>query len=91
MSNGLNPDQDRHSVGPDLNPNHLQRLSADDKVAASKERVKTLFFRKNKTSCGIVICPDYQTQVLESKMVFFPLLGLKKIFDVNIPKTKSKS
>ena len=28
MSNGLDPDQDRHSVGPDLGPNSLQRLSA---------------------------------------------------------------
>ena len=31
MSNGLDPDQDRHSVGPDLGPNSLQRLSEDDK------------------------------------------------------------
>ena len=30
MSNGLDPDQDRHSVGPDLGPNCLQRLSVDD-------------------------------------------------------------
>ena len=39
MSNTLDPDQDqksqaedRHSVGADLRPNCLQRLSADDKV-----------------------------------------------------------
>ena len=31
VSNGLDPDQDRHFVGPDLGPNYLQRLSADDK------------------------------------------------------------
>ena len=31
MSNGLDPDQDRHSVGPDLVPNCLT------KVAASQE------------------------------------------------------
>ena len=30
MSNGLDPDQDRSSVGPDLGPYCLQRLSADD-------------------------------------------------------------
>ena len=30
-SNGLDPYQYRHSVGPDLGPNCLQRLSADDK------------------------------------------------------------
>ena len=30
MSNNLDPDQDRHFVEPDLGPNCLQRLSADD-------------------------------------------------------------
>ena len=30
MSNSLDPDQDRQYVGPDLGPNCLQRLSADD-------------------------------------------------------------
>ena len=44
MSNCLDPDHDRHSVGPDLGPNCLQRLSADDKkVAASKEEVKRTY------------------------------------------------
>ena len=31
VSNSLNPDQARHFVGPDLGPNCLQRLSAEDK------------------------------------------------------------
>ena len=31
MSNSLDQDQDRHSMGPDLGLNCLQRLSADDK------------------------------------------------------------
>ena len=30
MSNNLDPDQARHFVGPDLGPDCLQRLSADD-------------------------------------------------------------
>ena len=30
MSNSLDPDQAQHCVGPDLGPNCLQRLSADD-------------------------------------------------------------
>ena len=30
--NGLDPDQDRCSVSPDLVPNCLQRLSADDRT-----------------------------------------------------------
>ena len=37
MSNGLDPGQDRRYVGPDLGPNCLQRLSADDKMLAKKE------------------------------------------------------
>ena len=32
VSNGLDPDQDQYAVGPDLGPNCLQRLSADDKI-----------------------------------------------------------
>ena len=31
--NSLHPDQDRQSVGPDLGPNCLQSLSADDRAA----------------------------------------------------------
>ena len=31
VSNSLEPDQARHFVEPDLGPNCLQRLSADDK------------------------------------------------------------
>ena len=30
MSNSLDSVQARHVVGPDLGPNYLQRLSADD-------------------------------------------------------------
>ena len=36
MSNSLDPDQARHLVGPDLDPNCLQSLSADD---TSRQRV----------------------------------------------------
>ena len=42
MSNGFDPDQDGCFVGPDLGPDCLQMLSADDKVATSKERVKII-------------------------------------------------
>ena len=44
VSNGLDPDQDGHSVSPDLSPNCLQRLSADmqHKLPVSKERVNAL-------------------------------------------------
>ena len=36
VSNSLDPDQDQHFVGPDLGPNCLQRLSADDKSHRKK-------------------------------------------------------
>ena len=40
VSNSLDPDQARRFVGPDLGPNYLQRLSADD---TSRHGVKVLF------------------------------------------------
>ena len=45
MANSLDPDQARHFVGPDLDPNCLQRLSADDKTSlAVKEIIFHVFF-----------------------------------------------
>ena len=38
VSNSLDPDQARHSVGPDLDPNCLQRLSADNKSRGSEDK-----------------------------------------------------
>ena len=43
VSNGLDPDQDRHSVGPDLRPNCLLRKSAGDKMLCGKE-LKDFFY-----------------------------------------------
>ena len=40
MSNSLDPAQARHFVGPDLGPNCLQRLTADNKSHPSRQRVK---------------------------------------------------
>ena len=36
VSNSLDSDQARHFVGPDLDPNYLQRLSADDKICSKQ-------------------------------------------------------
>ena len=36
MSNSLDPDQARRFVGPDLGPNCLQKLSADDSSLGDK-------------------------------------------------------
>ena len=38
VSNGLDPDQDRPSVGPDLSPNCLQKLLADKKLPLANLR-----------------------------------------------------
>ena len=40
VSNSLDPDQDRRSVGPDLGPNCVERSSADDKIAASRQEIE---------------------------------------------------
>ena len=40
MSNSLDPDQARRIVGPDLGPNCLPRLSADD---TGRQRVKLVY------------------------------------------------
>ena len=39
VSNGLDPDQDRHSFGPDLGPNRLPRLSVDDKSPLARKEL----------------------------------------------------
>ena len=41
VSNSLDPDQARQNVGPDLDPNGLQRLSADKKSFASGQELNT--------------------------------------------------
>ena len=47
MSNSLEPDQDRLNVGPDLGPNCLHRLSADNKSChkqAKSYKISDLLF-----------------------------------------------
>ena len=46
VSNSLDPDQVQHFVGPDLGPNCLQRLSAED---TSGQRVKALILDGTKS------------------------------------------
>ena len=48
MSNSLDPDQDRHFVGPDPSPNCLQMYPQTTKVAASKENANI--------SCMFSVC-----------------------------------
>ena len=43
VSNSLDPDQARHFVEPDLGPNCLQRLSADDTTRVSCTKLFVLF------------------------------------------------
>ena len=52
MSNSLDPDQAQHFVGPDLGPNCLQRLSADDTNRQSALDIKDT--HKNNTSAANV-------------------------------------
>ena len=56
VSNSLDPDQARHFFGPDLGPNCLQRLSADDKSRQSQA--------SNGPAHEIVVCWLYQFVVV---------------------------
>ena len=42
VSNNMNPDQDRHFVGPDQGPNCLQRLGCQQTTLVGKELKITL-------------------------------------------------
>ena len=50
VSNSLDPDQARHLMGSDLDPNCLQRLSADD---TSRQRVKSMYDKANRMTCAL--------------------------------------
>ena len=69
MSNSLDPDQARHSVGPDLGPNCLQILSADEN---SKQRVKVGVCLEMQG----IFCPSlrakFQLHSQSKKATFFP-------------------
>ena len=43
VSNSLDPDQDQHNVGPDLDLNCLQRLSSDKKETAARKELMLLY------------------------------------------------
>ena len=59
MLNSLDPGQARRSVGPDLGPSCLQRLSADD---TSRHRVKVSFYHEWMKLCAMSIKVPRQKQ-----------------------------
>ena len=58
MSNCLDPDQNCCPVGHDLDPNCLQKLSADQttKVTVTKERVISAYILTGKRNATIKFC-----------------------------------
>ena len=75
VSNGLDPDQYQHSVSPDLGPNYLQKLSADNtKVTSTRERIKRCNI--NDTVCIMDVRTDKpKVECLN----FFKVEGIKKV------------
>ena len=47
VSNGLDPDQNRRSVGTDLGPNCLQRLSGKEKSPLAREEFRYKDYTNN--------------------------------------------
>ena len=56
MSNSLDPDQDRHFVGPDLGPNCLQSYQKMTKFAASRQRGEDLL-------CDYITCHNIAEKI----------------------------
>ena len=55
MSNGLDSDQDRCYVGPDLGPNCFRRLSSSNHLLLSLARTRVfLSYQLNKGVCSFV-------------------------------------
>ena len=59
MSNNLDPDKDWRFVGPDLGPNCLQRLSADDTSGQRVKRDCPIVGFKNKHAVLLDLCCLY--------------------------------
>ena len=80
MSNGFNPDQDRRSVGPDLGPNCLQKIFADDQsrrfnAVTDNENIKHLTCKINNHSMPYLIIYHDEQNALGVKMRIFPYLS----------------
>ena len=54
VSNGLDPDQDQHSVDPDLGPNCLQRLIADKKLQLARKELMLYRLLTSSQSSGAI-------------------------------------
>ena len=71
MSNSLDPDQARHFVVPDLGPNCLPRLSADDN---SRQRVNSLSASENLCRLMIIFAnsvdPDEEMKFTQNYPAF---------------------
>ena len=58
MANGLDPDLDRRSVGSDLGPNCLQRLSADGKPPLAMKELHVISLVIQYSSSGYDLAID---------------------------------
>ena len=81
VSNGFDPDQDCRSVGPDLGPNCLQKISADDKsrrfnVVTDNENIKHLTCKINNHSMPYLITYPDEQNALVVKLRIFPYLSI---------------
>ena len=75
LSNILDPDQARHFVRPDLGPNCLQRLSADN---ASRQRVEGVRNRRKKHRSRLAKKFSLKSQIFSYPSVLTFVLGAQK-------------
>ena len=62
VSNSSDPDQARRSVGPDLDPNFLQRLTADD---TGRQVVKVLIYLVVKCQPSSILIQSYCLTIMK--------------------------
>ena len=87
MSIGLDPDQDLHLVNPDLCPNCLQRLSAEDKSPLVRKELvnargceKTLMYMLNETESVVfkfcrlpIVWKDLFFQIIKQNLKYMSI------------------
>ena len=78
MSNRLDPDQDRHSVGSDLGPNCLHRLLANEKVNR-RLVMKRILSQKRKFKGISLLKRQSRLQQTTNFATSFPILDKNKV------------
>ena len=90
VSNGLDPDQDWHSVGPDLGPTCLLKLSADDKNHRARVTIQLVYDQSSKISNTSCLSKTAQPQQMLNwqAILWIPALKTNILFEISLEREK---